>query len=137
MLIATLYGKNDSAKRTCDLANSAGAASRAGRSGSRAGCASNGESIDEDGNALSTLALVVQVVEATGQALPPESRATEGEGAVGADGETCSVDGTSLGRAVELELSVGSDVTSAVLGVQEDTVVECDGKNISVGGLTL
>lgn len=91
-----------------------------------------------------TLAVVVEVVESAAQALVPDSRATESECAVGADGETAGVDGTGLGRAVELELLVGGNVTSAVVAVGEDTVVEGDGQDLGAGvrvgrvvGLTL
>lgn len=96
-------------------------------------------------NALLTLVLVVKVVEATSaatsggttQALVPDSRATKSESTVTADRETGSVDGTSLRRTVELELPVGSDVTSTALGVSEDTVGEGDGENVSVVVLRL
>ena len=52
--------------------------------------------------------------------------ATKSKRAVGASGPASSVDGASLGRAVELELVVGGDVTGAVLGVKEYTVLEGD-----------
>jgi hypothetical protein len=83
---------------------------------------------DLDGDLVALLAgrLVVQVVEVTAQALVENGLATKGKRAVGASGPTGSVDGTSLGRAVELELVVGGDVTSALLGVKEYTVLEGD-----------
>lgn len=95
--------------------------------------------------ALSTLALVVKVVEATSgatsggtaQALVPNSRATESESTITTDGETRSVDSTSLGRTIELELPVVCDVTNTALRVGEDTVGECDGEDISVVVLRL
>jgi len=93
----------------------------------RCGCGCrDGEDVNEDLLALSTLSDLVEVVEGTAQALVPDGRATERKGAVGTGGETTSVDGTSLSWSVELELLVGGNVSGAVLAVSEDTVLEGD-----------
>ena len=93
-----------------------------GRSGARAAA----DDLDGDLVALLAGGLVVQVVEVTAQALVESGLATKSKRAVGASGPASSVDGASLGRAVELELVVGGDVTGAVLGVKEYTVLEGD-----------
>jgi hypothetical protein len=93
-----------------------------GRGGARAGT----DDLDGDLVALLAGALVVQVVEVTAQALVESGLATKSERAVGASGPASSVDGTSLGRAVELELVVGGNVTGTLLGVKEHTVLEGD-----------
>lgn len=87
--------------------------------------------------ALLASGLVVKVVEVAAQALEEDSGVAEGEGAVAASRPASSVDGASLGRAVELELVVGGDVTSAVLGVGENTILEGDLKLLGVGLLPL
>ena len=69
---------------------------------------------------------VVQVVESTAQALVENSRGTEGEGAIGADRETISVDGSSLRWIIELELEVRRNVSGAALLVGELAVSEGD-----------
>ena len=96
--------------------------------------ASNLGTDDVDGNlvALVALGLAVQVVEVTAQALVEDGGAADGEGAVRASGPASSVDGTSLGRAIELELVVGGDVTSALLRVGEHAVLEGDLKLLCV-----
>jgi hypothetical protein len=90
------------------------------------------DNVDGDLVALVAFALRVEVVEVTAQALMEDGGAANGEGAVGASRPTSSVDGTSLGRAIELELVVGGDVTSALLGVGEHTVLEGDLKLLGV-----
>lgn len=97
-----------------------------GLDGAGAGGAGGAEGLEVDGVALSGGVLVVEVVEGAAQALVEDSRVAEGEGAVLTDGPAGSVDGTSLGRTVELELVVGGDVASAALGVGEDTILELD-----------
>ena len=69
---------------------------------------------------------VVQVIESTAQALVEDSRGTESEGAVGADGEAISVDGSSLRWTIELELEVRCNVSGAALLVGELAVGEGD-----------
>ena len=76
--------------------------------------------------ALLASGLVVKVVEVAAQALEEDSGVAEGKRAVAASRPASSVDGASLGRAVELELVVGGDVAGAVLGVGENTVLEGD-----------
>jgi len=95
-------------------------------SGGGRGASAGTDDLDGDLVALRAGALVVQVVEVAAQALVESGLTTKGKRAVGASGPTGSVDGTSLGRAVELELVVGGDVTSALLGVKEYTVLEGD-----------
>ena len=68
--------------------------------------------------------LAVQVVEVSAQALIENSCVTKGNRRVAADGETSSKDGTGLGWLVKLELEVVGDVSSALLGVEEDTILE-------------
>ena len=80
------------------------------------------DDVDVDWGALSRLVVVVQVVEGTAQALVEDGGVTKGESAVGASGETGSELGTSLRRTVKLELVVGGNVTSASLGVSQNTV---------------
>lgn len=84
--------------------------------------------------ALVASGLVVEVVEVAAQALEEDSGATEGERAVAASRPASGVDGTSLGGAVELELVVGGNVTGAVLGVGEDTILKSD---LELGGVGL
>jgi hypothetical protein len=107
----------------------------------RRGRGSDREKVNEDLLALSTLGLVVEVVESTAEALVPDGRVTKSESAVGTSGETSGVDGTSLGRTIELELLVGSNVTNAALVVSEDTVgeghLEHLGARVGVAILTL
>jgi len=63
--------------------------------------------------------------------LPPNSGATESERTVTAGSEAGSVDGTSLGGLIKLELVVGGDVTSAAGAVNQLAVGESDGESIS------
>jgi len=95
------------------------------------------DNVDVDLIALLASGLVVKVVEVAAQALEEDGGATEGKRAVAASGPASSVDGASLSRAVELELVVGGDVTGAVLGVGEDTILEGDLKLLGVGLLPL
>lgn len=67
---------------------------------------------------------VVQVVEVARQTLVPDSRAAQSQRAVAASREASRVDGTGLGRGIELELVVGRNVTSARLAVGQDTARE-------------
>lgn len=90
------------------------------------------DNVDVDLVALVASGLVVEVVEVAAQALEEDGGVAEGEGTVAASGPASSVDGTSLSGAVELELVVGGDVTSAVLGVGEDTILEGDLKLLGV-----
>ena len=70
------------------------------------------------------MTLRVEVEEGTTQTLKEYSRATEGKGAVGADGETISDESTGLRWAVELVLVVGGNVSLATVGVEELSVGE-------------
>jgi hypothetical protein len=102
-------------------------------SGSTAGSNTTSlEDVDVDGGALVTSGLVVEVVEVTAQALVEDGRGADGKSAVAADGETRGVDGTGLGRLVELELVVGSNVTSTALVVSQDTVVKSDSQDLGL-----
>jgi hypothetical protein len=87
--------------------------------------------------ALVTSSLVVEVVKVAAQALVEDGGTAKSERTVAASRPASSVDGTSLGRIVELELVVGGNVTSAVLGVHEDAVLEGDLKLGGVGLLPL
>jgi hypothetical protein len=82
---------------------------------------------------------VVQVVEAAAQALVEDSRRAKSERAVAADGETISVDGSSLGRSIELELEISRDVSGAAVLVGELAVREADneGSSSSWAGIAL
>ena len=82
--------------------------------------------LDVDRRALRGIVRVVQVVERAAQALVPHCITTDGERAVGADGEPRGVDGASLWWVVELELLIGRDVASAALRIHENTIVEGD-----------
>lgn len=105
------------------------------RSSAGGGGRAGADDVDVDIVALLAGGLVVvEVVEVAAQALVEDGRATEGKRAVAASGPASGVDCAGLGRAVELELVVGSDVTGAVLGVGEDTVGEVDEE---LGGVIL
>lgn len=82
--------------------------------------------VDQDGLTLSSPVAVVQVIEATAQALVEDSRGTESEGGVTADRETISVDGSGLGWSIKLELIVGRNVSGAALLVGELAIGESD-----------
>jgi hypothetical protein len=83
---------------------------------------------------LVTNPFVVQVVEGSAGALPPDCCAADGEGAVGADGEAACIDGAGLWGAVELELVVGDDGACAAVAVTQDAVLEVAYEG-AVGGL--
>lgn len=74
------------------------------------------------------MALGVKVVEVARVARIENGGAVNCECLIGADGETGGVNGTSLGRVVELELRVGSDVTGVTTVAGQDTVGELDGE---------
>lgn len=101
------------------------------------------DNVDGDVAALVALGLVVEVVEVAlaggvaSQALVEDGLATKSERAVGASRPASGVDGASLSRAVKLELVVGGDVTGAVLGVGEDTVLEGDAELVGLSLLPL
>jgi hypothetical protein len=95
------------------------------------------DDVNVDLVALVASGVVVEVVEVAAQALVEDGGATEGKGAVAASRPASSVDGASLRRTVELELVVGRNVTSTVLGVGEDTILESDLKLHGVGLLPL
>jgi hypothetical protein len=60
-------------------------------------------SSDEDGTALRTSTLAVQVVEIAGEALVEDGAATESKGTITAEGEAGGLLGTSLNGCIELE----------------------------------
>ena len=95
------------------------------------------EGVDVDGRALGSPVAVVEVVEATRVAGVEDGRATKSERAIATDGETASVDGTSLRWRVELELVVGGNVASVALLVLEHPVVEGQDERTHAIGLTL
>ena len=80
---------------------------------------------------------VVEVVEAAGQALVPDGRATESERRVATGREAGGVDGTSLCGLVKLELVVVGDVAGAILGVKEHAVLEGQDKGALARALAL
>lgn len=84
--------------------------------------------------ALTADGLVVEVSKCTAHAAPPASAAANGKRVVCTDGETASVDGASLGRAVELELAVGDNGACALELVMQDTVLE-GAEEIAIGCL--
>ena len=88
--------------------------------------AASAQNVEVDGRALASVerVVVVKVVESTTQASVEDGGVPDGERAVAAHGPPSSVDGSSLRRPIELELAVGRDVTGAVLGVHQDTVLE-------------
>lgn len=101
------------------------------------------DDVDGDVAALVALRLVVEVVEGTlasgvaSQALVEDDLATKSERSVLASRPAGSVDGASLSRAIELELVVGGDVTGAVLGVHEDTILQGDPELVGLSLLPL
>lgn len=107
------------------------------RRGSASGGTASGGTRKENLRALSTNRLSVQVAKATRVALVEDSGASKSKGLVGAERETGSVDGTSLGGLVELELVVGSFVTSVTLLVHENTILESQDQGSRVAGLAL
>lgn len=68
--------------------------------------------------------LIVEVVETTAGALPPSSRATNGQRAVLADGEAASVNRAGLRRAIELELVICYNGTCAAEAIAQHALVE-------------
>jgi len=109
------------------VANLGGSAAR--------GSSSSVEDVDVDRRALSTSGLIVEVVEGTAQALVEDSGVTNSKSAVAADGETRGVDGTGLGGLVELELVVGSNVTSAALVIGQGTILKSDSQDLGLARL--
>jgi len=75
--------------------------------------------VDKDRRALASGRLVVKVVERSTEALVEDRRAAKSQGAICADGETASEDGTILWRTIKLELVVRSDVSGASVGVKQ------------------
>lgn len=99
-----------------DLGGGAGG-SRRGRAGRGTGSGGHGERVDQDRCALRSAVVGVKVVEAAGQALGEDIAAAKSERAVGADGETTSVESAGLGFiCIELELVVCRNVSVASLG---------------------
>ena len=86
------------------------------------------EGIDDDGRALRRPWPIVEVVEATAEALVKHTRATECKRAVIADREPGRNDGASLRRSIELELVVGSYISRSACLVLENTILKCDCK---------
>lgn len=95
------------------------------------------DSLDVDGSALLFSGLVVQVVEGAAQALLEDNIVADGEGVVLADRPSGSVDSAGLGRAIELELTVGGDVTSASLSILENTARESEDQSTTALSLLL
>lgn len=91
-----------------------------------------GDDIEEDGLALSSPLAIVQVGESTSVARVEDSRGAKSERAVAQDREASSVDGTRLWWSIELELVVGCDVSSSLLGVGEDAVSKGDCEDTSL-----
>lgn len=99
------------------------------------GGATTVDSLNVDWAALGSVVLIVQVVEGSAQTLLEDDVAANGECAVLADGPAGGVDSTSLSWAIELELTVVGDVTSAALSVLENTTLE--GEDQSAGATLL
>ena len=105
---------------------------------SRGACATR-EDVDQDRLALSGPVTVVQVVEATAQALVEDCGGTESKGAVATNREAISIDGSSLWGFIELELVVGRNIPSAAILVGELAVGKGDNERSrsSWAGITL
>lgn len=88
----------------------------------------NKESIDDDGRALRRPRPIVEVEEATAEALVKHTCATQSKRTVVADREPGRDDGASLRRSIELELVVGCNVSRSTCLVLENTILKCDGK---------
>lgn len=80
---------------------------------------------------------VIKVVEVSADALIEDVGSTEGERAIVAKGEASGIDSSGLGRTVELELVVGGDISSALLGIRELPTSQRDDKAASVATGTL
>lgn len=65
-------------------------------------------------------AFIVEVVKVTAQAVVEDGAARNGECAIAADREACSVEGIVLCLQIVLELVVGNDFTSTLALVRED-----------------
>jgi hypothetical protein len=93
--------------------------------------------IDEDGLALRCPLSIIQVVEVPAQALIEDVGAAEGKRAIVAGREATSEDGSSLGRGIELELEVGSNISRAALCVMQLAVGQSDDQTSRVTTSTL
>lgn len=97
------------------------------------------DGVDVDFVALCTLALLVEVVEGTAQALVENGATVDSEGIILADGETRGEKGILLYGIIELELGVGHDAASAAVLVGENTAFKSDDGSCSAhsSGLSL
>lgn len=101
-----------------------------GLSGGRGTTATSSiDSLDVYLVALVTLFIGVDVVELSAQTLPPDDGATEAEGIVGTQGETRGIDGSGLGRGIELELIIGSNIASPISLIFENASGESEGED--------
>lgn len=91
-----------------------------------------GHDADEDRLALGSPGTIVQVVKGSTQAFVEDSRGAESERAVRANRETSSVDGSSLGRSIELELVVGRNISGSALSIVELAIGEGESKVASL-----
>jgi hypothetical protein len=80
---------------------------------------------------------VVQVIEATAQAFVEDCGTTKGERAVAAGREPSGVDCSRLRRVIELELVVGSNITSTAAGIVQLAVEQVDNQTSRVSTGTL
>ena len=85
------------------------------------------EGVNEDLEALGTLGLIVDVVKGTRQAVVENSRLTQSQSAVTAQTPARSELVTGLRWSIELELTVGRNVTGTSLGIEKETVLESQG----------
>jgi hypothetical protein len=95
------------------------------------------DGIDQDWLAVRSPIAVIQVVEVSADALIEDVGSTEGERAIVAEGEASGIDGSGLRRAVELELEVGGNISSAFLGIGELPTSQRDNKAARVTTGTL
>jgi hypothetical protein len=92
---------------------------------------------NEDGNALCTDALAVQIVEGSRQARVPDgggvgaAAAGECERAIAAERETRSLAGASLYRLVELELVVACNVSLTSSLIAQEAILQAEGQSTS------
>ncbi len=91
------------------------------------------ECVDGNWRALSGPVAIVQVIEASAQALVEDVGGTQRKRAIAANGETGGEDSAGLGRGVKLELVVCSDVPSTALGVRKDPIGESERKRRIAG----
>lgn len=98
-----------------------------------------GDDVEENRFALRSPLAVVEVGEPPSVARVEDGGGAKSKRAVAQDGKSSGVDCTGLWWGIELELVIGCDVSSSLLGVRENAVGKGDGENTSLtaGRLTL